>query len=98
MKTTKKIVGLLLAGSMFISSLPAFAKVSVDKEGTTPEYEFGETVTITTDSKEAVRVYDSDKKLIVWGVSTLNDGEWTYDLKIPDADINTALTKILQIF
>lgn len=83
---TKKIVGLLLAGSMLISSLPVFAAVKVDKSGTTPEYELGETVTITSDEREAIRVYNSDKELLVWGITEEDNGEFVYELVLPDKE------------
>lgn len=79
---TKKIVGLLLAGSMFASSLPVFAAsstVDTDKD----KYGFGDKVTITTDAYERVVVKDSKGDIIVMGTSELNDGEWEYSFKIP---------------
>lgn len=84
---TNKIVGLLLAGSMLMSTLPVFAAgngstVSTDKT----EYSFGDEVTITTDAYERIIIKDSNNHIVVMGVSEYNDseGEWQYSFKIPE--------------
>lgn len=81
---TNKVVGLLLAGSMLMSSLPVFAAgndgtVSTDKA----KYGFGDTVTITTDAYERIIVKDVSGHIIVMGASENVDGEWEYSFKIP---------------
>lgn len=85
---TNKIVGLLLAGSMLMSSLPAFA-VNVDKEGTTPEYKLGDTITVTTDELEAIKVFDKNGTMLIWGASVLDsDGVFKYTFKLPEETDN----------
>lgn len=78
---TNKIVGLLLAGSMFASSLPVFAAATVDTDK--DKYGFGDEVTITTDAYERIVVKNADGDIIVMGTSELNDGAWEYSFKIP---------------
>ncbi len=79
---TNKVVGLLLAGSMFVSSLPVFAATStVDTDKA--KYAFGDTVTITTDEYERIVVKDSNDDIIVMGTSVKGDDGWEYEFKIP---------------
>lgn len=76
---------MLLAGSMIASSLPVFAAstVSTDKD----EYKLGNTVTITTDEYETIKVKNSTGDTIVWGVSEIVDGKWQYSFALPsDSD------------
>ena len=78
---TNKVVGLLLAGSMFVSSLPVFAASTVDTDKA--KYAFGDTVTITTDEYERIVVKDSNDDVIVMGTSVQGDDGWEYEFKIP---------------
>lgn len=77
----KKVVGLLLAGSMMLSSLTAFAKVDVEKD----TYKFGDTVKITTDSKEYIQILNSNGEVIYQTASEKTANGWGYSFKLPKA-------------
>jgi hypothetical protein len=77
---------------LMTSFTSAFAAVSVDKEKASgeayPTYSMGDTITITTDEYEAIKVFDSNNELLVWGASEKVGSEWQYTLKLPEETDN----------